>query len=371
MRPLLPLLAGTLALTAALASPGRAADPATRCQKATVTGLAACVQKVSKAQVACFEKTGYACLAGDQKLLIAFAELDKAIRGGQCPDAAAVEAAGYAPLESDELAERFQAACVREVGDISQRVFGGPRAPTSPAPATRIGSACSAPARRRASCWARRSWPSATASAGAATPAISTGPTRSSRSSRRRPPTSSRRSAAIWSASSASTRPRFARETSARTLDATASPCDPIDAGYCMFPFPNDYFSAGDLSSPTGRRLALSSRGDAGEQASRERPVRPRQVERPRRLQRRLGADRARRGARPRHVRRPADHRPRPRPSNRTRRSLLLDAATRRAAAPLDGARQRGRDAGGAGRSSRASARISRTGTATSRRCAT
>ena len=260
MRPVLPLLAGTLALTAALASPGRAADPATRCQKATVTGLAACVQKVSKAQVACFEKTGYACLAGDQKLLMAFAELDKAIRGGQCPDAAAVEAAGYAPLESDELAQRFQEACVREVGDISQRVFGGPQGPHL-AGAGDADRKCLLRAGKEAG-----------KLLGKALVAVGHCVGRScdggdlDRTDEKLAKLESKAAHVLEKKCGdlvglvGQGAAALARETSERTLDATASPCDPIDAGYCMFPFPNDYFGAGDLTSPTGRRLALSSR---------------------------------------------------------------------------------------------------------------
>ena len=259
MRPLLPLLAGTLALTAALASPSRAADPATRCQKATVTGLAACVQKVSKAQVACFEKTGYACPAGDQKLLIAFAELDKAIRGGQCPDAAAVEAAGYAPLESDELAERFQEACVREIGDISQRVFGGPQGPHL-AGAGDADRKCLLRAGKEAG-----------KLLGKALVAVGHCVGRScdggdlDRTDEKLAQLETKAAHVLEKKCGdlvglvGLDAAALARETSARTLAVAAAPCDPIDAGYCMFPFPNDYFSAGDLSSPTGRRLALSS----------------------------------------------------------------------------------------------------------------
>src|SRR5262249_31493526 len=37
---------------------------------------------------------------------------------------------------------------------------------------------------------------------------------------------------------------------------ATPAPvCDPIDAGQCLMPFPNDFFSVADASSPTGRRV--------------------------------------------------------------------------------------------------------------------
>jgi hypothetical protein len=38
---------------------------------------------------------------------------------------------------------------------------------------------------------------------------------------------------------------------------ARAAVCDPIGAGHCLLPFPNDHFTKQDRSTPTGRRLAL------------------------------------------------------------------------------------------------------------------
>jgi hypothetical protein len=38
---------------------------------------------------------------------------------------------------------------------------------------------------------------------------------------------------------------------------AHAATCDPIGAGHCLLPFPNDYFTKQDSRTPTGRRLAL------------------------------------------------------------------------------------------------------------------
>jgi hypothetical protein len=39
---------------------------------------------------------------------------------------------------------------------------------------------------------------------------------------------------------------------------ADADRCDPLDANECLYPFPNDYFTVADATTPTGRRLALS-----------------------------------------------------------------------------------------------------------------
>src|SRR3954471_11583799 len=37
--------------------------------------------------------------------------------------------------------------------------------------------------------------------------------------------------------------------------------CDPIDPSACLLPFPNDYFTKADPTSPTGRRLNLPLQG--------------------------------------------------------------------------------------------------------------
>ncbi len=38
-----------------------------------------------------------------------------------------------------------------------------------------------------------------------------------------------------------------------------ADRCDPIDTASCLLPFPNDYFTVADPTTPTGRRVALSA----------------------------------------------------------------------------------------------------------------
>ena len=39
----------------------------------------------------------------------------------------------------------------------------------------------------------------------------------------------------------------------------SSSGCDPLDGARCLFPWPNDYFTRADPTSPTGRRLALTA----------------------------------------------------------------------------------------------------------------
>ena len=38
---------------------------------------------------------------------------------------------------------------------------------------------------------------------------------------------------------------------------ASAAGCDPIDPSACMLPFPNDYFTTKDASTPTERRVGF------------------------------------------------------------------------------------------------------------------
>ncbi|HEX2486188.1 MAG TPA: hypothetical protein VHQ66_12845, partial [Myxococcota bacterium] len=242
------------AFAAALAAPGRAADAAARCQKATAAVLSKCVASVGDAEAACFRKTGAACAASDGKLAKALAQLEAKL-SNKCADAAAVAAAGYEPLLPAELAERFQRACTREVDAIAERVLGGPDAP-------RLDGASPDDAK----CLLRAQELSADALAKAIESA--------GRCAGRRCETSDldRTDAALEKvADRTATKlgkvcddlaglvgldaPALASEAIGRAADAAAAPCDPLDPGSCLFPFPNDYFTVADLGSPTGRRL--------------------------------------------------------------------------------------------------------------------
>ena len=361
MRPLLPLLLPRPARVLRGAEPGR--RPGDACQKATAKALSACVEKASAAAGRVLPEDGRRLPGGDKKLV-------EALDGDRQGDPRQVrgrDRGGRRRLRAprSDGPRRALRGGVRARGrrHLAARLRRRRRARSSRGAERRTTpSACSPPARRRASCW-RRSLGAVGKCAGKA---LRRGrprqePTRSTRSSRRGTRQEARRrSAPISRAWSASTRPhsspRRAHAPSARR-PRPATRSTPTTA---CFPFPNDYFRVGDVTladRPTARPRRA---GAARERRSERAHVDPAKWNVARRLQRRPGADRSRRRALDlTHVRRAADHRPRARPSMPDAPVLLLDTVTRRAAAPARrsatsaGRRRRSR------RSSRASARTS------------
>lgn len=54
-----------------------------------------------------------------------------------------------------------------------------------------------------------------------------------------------------------------------------ADRCDPLNASYCMFPFPNDYFTVADSTSQTGRRVHLNQQSMPRSQVVLDKPINP------------------------------------------------------------------------------------------------
>ena len=46
----------------------------------------------------------------------------------------------------------------------------------------------------------------------------------------------------------------------------SVSSCDPLDPSLCLLPFPNDYFTVADPTTPTGRPRELQPGADAAQQ---------------------------------------------------------------------------------------------------------
>jgi hypothetical protein len=250
-------LAAALALAAAVAPPGRAATPEARCQKATVSALAACASKLGAAELGCFKKTGAACADGDRKVARALAGLSSSL-GKKCPDAASVEAAGFAPLLPDELAARFQDACTRAVDDIAARAFGGAQGPLL-AGAAPADAKCLLLAGGEAGKLLARSLDTAGRCAGKVCTAAALDDT-ADRLAQLESKAAAKleRKCADLEGLVGLAPPAFAREAAERAADAAAAPCDPLDPAHCLFPFSNDYFSVGDVSAPSGRRLSFA-----------------------------------------------------------------------------------------------------------------
>jgi hypothetical protein len=244
---------------AVLAVPAaRAADPAAACQKATARAVTQCAAKTASAEEGCFAKTGAACPAGDKKLVKAQDGLAKQIEKG-CADASAVAAAGYAPLDPAGLVARLGAACTREAADIAARAYGG-------AEGTLLGSAA-ADDRKCLLTAGKEAGRILAKGLGAVSKCVG-----KSCDARRLDQVDAQLAKLAASAAKKLGKQcpnlealvgldvdAFIAEAGGRKVDATASPCDPMDADYCIYPFPNDYFSVGDATSRTGRRLAFQS----------------------------------------------------------------------------------------------------------------
>jgi len=243
-----------LALSAALAAPGGAATPEVRCQKAAVQALSACVSKVSAAALACFKKSGAACAETDKKVASALAGAGKSIEK-KCADAGAVAAAGYAPLTPAELGARLQEACAREVDDTSARVFGGPDGPLL-AGASPADRKCLLAAGKEGGKLLAQSIGAAGRCAGKACEAADLDEIAERRAALEAKAAEKVGRKCTDLAGLVGLDPAaLAREAGERVEGATASPCDPIDEAHCLFPFSNDYFSVGDVTSPSGRRI--------------------------------------------------------------------------------------------------------------------
>jgi len=121
------LLAAVLALGAAFAAPSaEAASSGASCAKSVARSLSACVSTVNNSTRSCFLTTGAACAANNQKIQLALERLANRVLSN-CPDAATLTAAGYAPLVTKQtLIDRLQAACTGEATTLAARTFGGP-----------------------------------------------------------------------------------------------------------------------------------------------------------------------------------------------------------------------------------------------------
>jgi hypothetical protein len=253
------LLAGAVALAAmAVPFPSRAADPIAACQKATAKALSTCLEKLARAELKCFDKTGAACPEDGKKEADALAGIEKRILK-KCADAPAVAEAGYAPLAPAELVARFQTACAREVDDIAARAFGGPDGPLL-AGASAPDAKCLLAAGKEAGKILVGTLDAAARCVGKACDAGDLDKTDDKQAALEEKAAGriDKKCGDLAGLVGLDTE-AFVREAAARAADATASPCDPLDDDYCLFPFPNDYFTVGDATSRTGRRLAFTS----------------------------------------------------------------------------------------------------------------
>lgn len=252
------LLLSSLAAAGLTAPAAGAADPGALCQKATAKAATRCAAKTASAEDGCFAKTGAACPAGDAKLVKALDGLAKQIEKG-CTDASGVAAAGYAPLDPAGLVARLGAACTREARDVAARAYGGADGPLLGS-ATAADRKCLLTAGKEAGRLLAKGLGAVSKCVGKSCDAkrvdqIAAQLAKLEASSAKKLGKQCPNLEALVGLDVDA----YVAEASRRKVDATASPCDAMDADYCIYPFPNDYFSVGDATSRTGRRLAFTS----------------------------------------------------------------------------------------------------------------
>jgi hypothetical protein len=234
---------------------GRAApDPVVDCQVATAKAVSTCIKKAAKASLTCYKKTGVACLPADAKLSAALAAAEAAIVD-KCVDDAAVAAAGYAPLPPAGLGARLRASCSREVDAIAARSFGGPAAPLLSG-ASKDDTKCLLTAAKEAGKLVAKNLKQVGKCAGKVCDLDKVDAALAKASSKTGPKID-KKCADLASLVGIDTT-AFVAEAEAQIVSATASSCDPLDTTHCMFPTTNDYFSVGDPSSTSARRLAFA-----------------------------------------------------------------------------------------------------------------
>jgi hypothetical protein len=249
----------TLVVTGALliagARPAAAVDDGARCRPVVARALAGCVAQVGAVAGRCYRRTGIACPAGEPQVAGALDTLERLVLD-RCADANAVAAAGYAPLEPAELVTWLESACARGVAAIAARAFGGAAGALLSA-GDAAADRCLFAAARAGTKLVGRSLRTLGHCAG-----VSCNPNRVGNGLDR----STARAAARIKRRCANlpvlvglTAKDFARDIQEGVASIAAAPCDPLDTTRCLFPFPNDFFSGVDPTTPTGRRIAITS----------------------------------------------------------------------------------------------------------------
>jgi len=127
MRRLVAFSTSTLVLTL-MAGVAPAATPGQTCETGAAGALRACTKKVATLAGKCYLGTGAACPDGDPNVVKTLAKLEATVLK-KCPDAAAVEAAGYGALASPAaLVARLRESCLGDPAQLAARTFGGPLA---------------------------------------------------------------------------------------------------------------------------------------------------------------------------------------------------------------------------------------------------
>ncbi len=236
-----------LLYSSGVAAPAMGADAAAECRTSVPRLLARCVGKAASAELACHWRTGARCSQPHAATENALGALESSLRR-RCRTPGAIASAGYAPLDQAGLATHLRSTCAREVEALRVRAYASD---TGARAERRCRRAVGREGRRLLSGMIRRS--AACTKTTCQLDRVSDAHARLAAAATARLD----RACTDLSTMIGMDTAHFVAETAARLATVAASPCDPLDGAICLFPFPNDYFSRPDPTSPSGRRLAF------------------------------------------------------------------------------------------------------------------
>jgi hypothetical protein len=233
------------------ASPAAAAGTdADKCAAAIAKAMAKCTKKVIGIHTSCYKSTGVDCASSDAKLASALADIQGGI-ADKCPNAV-VEDAGYGSYTGLNLGRHFKDVCARQAQLVTDRTFA--RDGSLYGSASDDGQKCIITAAKEAGKYL-------SGSLGVLSKCVvdgcsfdfSTGDVNEKYAkalAKLDGKTECDFSALLGSTSSA-----YLGGVTTQIPTAIASPCDPIDGTRCAYPYPNDFFTTPDSSTPTGQRV--------------------------------------------------------------------------------------------------------------------
>ncbi|MHC4610743.1 MAG: hypothetical protein ACYS7M_10405, partial [Planctomycetota bacterium] len=216
--------------------------------------MSTCISKVIKTQVACYKKTGAACLESDSKVTKALSKASAKI-AKKCPNQSEVDAAGYGPYAFDQLGPHFEDSCEAHASAALRRTFGADGSTFTGA--DEAGQKCLLTAGKETGKQLSKALKVLSKCPGGSctTEGIATAIAEIATKASTKLDKKCTDLAGLLGLDSEA----FAAAATAQVPSSVASPCDSMDETRCVFPFPSDYFSMPDTSTDSGRRLLLGA----------------------------------------------------------------------------------------------------------------
>ncbi len=244
-------LALGMGLSLALAAPATyaATTPDVKCGQTIAKSSSSCVKKIVGTHVKCYKKTDAACIF-DPKIPATYAASKKKIEKA-CFDEPTIAAAGYGPLTPTELSDHMNDVCERHALAAVKRTFAPDGSNYTAADAD--GKKCLQKAGKEAGKTISKGAKLLGKCGGAACDTVDVQADIAKLAAKATAKLG--KLCVDLSALTGYSDAAFADAAVDQIPSSVASICDPTDDTRCLFPFPNDYFSLPDTSTPSGRRL--------------------------------------------------------------------------------------------------------------------